>query len=357
MSNPIVLSHSARGKYDLCPKLYQLHYIEKIRPPDNNSTLRFGGSIDKAAEIYLKTKDREACKLAFEEEWGKYSDDPTIEFAKHDFDIELVQQFHYEPIIETTSFKNLSDFISVYKDQEVIKNDVEKVAWAKLNWLSLQTKGRLMISALMDWVDENVEEVLDTQGKIELEDGDGNKVTGLADFVIKIYGYDKPILVDLKTSIIYYQRGSVKESEQLALYYFYLKQTKFPDMERAAFLVLSKQIKKNRTKTCLKCGHVTTGREQTCAEGGKGKSRCGGEFSIDIYPEAVLQYIHDEIPEEFIQSTIEKFNISVAAIHAGKFEPCWTSCDNMYGRRCPYYDYCRTGSMVGLIKKEKKEDV
>ena len=126
-------------------------------------------------------------------------------------------------------------------------------------------------------------------------------------------------------------------------------------MERAAYLVLNKQIKKNRTKTCQKCGHVTTGRESTCAQGGKGKSRCNGDFSVDISPEAVVQYIHDEIPEGFIQDTINKFNISVEGIKAGRFDPCWDKCDNYYGRRCPFYDYCRTGSTEGLVKKEKKE--
>jgi hypothetical protein len=83
--------------------------------------------------------------------------------------------------------------------------------------------------------------------------------------------------------------------------------------------------------------------------------RCDGDFSIDISPEAVVQYIHDEIPQDFIEQTIDKFNISVAGIKAGKFEPCWNACDSYFGRKCPYFNYCHNnGSMEGLVQKEKK---
>src|SRR5690606_27749784 len=88
--------------------------------------------------------------------------------------------------------------------------------------------------------------------------------------------------------------------------------------------------------------------------GGKGKSRCNGEFDEEIFPEVNLQYIHDEIPEDFIEATINKFNIAVDGIKKGDFEPCFEACDNYYGRKCPYYEFCRSGDMTGLIQKEKK---
>ncbi len=270
-----------------------------------------------------------------------------IQYHTADFDAELLVQPDNEFILKDTVYASVSDLVKAGEDKE-------RIAYA--NWISLYRKGSFLVNAFIEWVDENVEEVLGTQIAIELEDEEGNKVPGLADFVIKVYGYDKPILVDLKTAARYYDRNSVKESEQLGLYFFYLKQTKFPDMERAAYLVLSKQIKKNRKKTCKKCGAVTSGRETTCAVGGKGKNRCSGEFSVDISPECVVQYIHDEIPEGFIQDTINKFNISVESIKAGKFDACWDKCDNYYGRRCPFYDYCHSGSMEGLMQKDKKDE-
>lgn len=357
MSKPIYLPHSARNKYDHCPRLYFLHYKERIRPVENNSTLFFGIAVDGAAEEYLKTRDKDKCRVKFTELWSSQEKDGVtttikgsaeITYSKNDLDLELIPESYHQSLVKDTSFKTLSD---------LVKDGRDKGRIADANWYSLYYKAKYMLAGFMEWVDHNVEEVLGTQVAIELEDAEGNKVPGLADFVIKLKGYDKPVLIDLKTSARFYERGSVKESEQLALYYFYLKQAKFPDMERAAYLVLNKQIKKNRKKTCLKCGHVTTGREQTCAEGGKGKSRCNGDFSIDISPEAVVQYIHDEIPEEFIQATIEKFNICVADIKAEKFEHNWKGCDSYYGRECPYKKYCQTGCMDGLVKKERKVDV
>jgi hypothetical protein len=35
-----------------------------------------------------------------------------------------------------------------------------------------------------------------------------------------------------------------------------------------------------------------------------------------------------------------------------KLEKNLEGCDRYYGKKCPYYDYCHNGSMVGLIKKE-----
>lgn len=350
MTKPILLSHSARQKYDTCPKMYQLHYIEKIRPVGTTSALTFGSAIDKACENYVLERNRDHAINIFKHDWNvvKEQDYTEIEYHANDFDHELLLQSDNEYIVQDTVFTSVSDLVKAGEDKE-------RIAYAR--WISLYRKGLILVTAFFDWIDENVEEVLGAQVPIELEDEEGNKVPGLADFVIKVYGYDKPILVDLKTSARFYDRNSVKESEQLGLYFFYLKNAKYPDMERAAYLVLNKQIKKNRTKTCLKCGTVTTGREKTCAVG-TGKNRCNGDFSVDIRPEAVVQYIHDEIPETFIQDTINKFNISVEGIKAQRFDPCWDKCDNYYGRRCPYYEFCRSGSLEGLIQKEKKiEDV
>lgn len=356
MSKPIYLSHSARQKYDTCPKMYDLYYRQRLRPVELNSTLLFGTAIDEAAEVYLHTRNRELCRNKFRDLWNEQEQDgkvidiregTEITYSANDFDAELLQQSDNELILKDSVYETVSSLVQDGKEKE-------RIAYAK--WVSLYYKGRLMLKGFMNWVDENVEEVLGTQTNIELEDGDGNKVPGKADFIIKIYGYDKPILVDLKTSARYYERSSVRESEQLGLYYFYLKQTAYPDMERAAYLVLNKQIKKNRVKTCLKCGTVTEGREASCAIGGTGKNRCKGDFLVDITPEAVVQYIHDEIPTSFIEETINKFNISVEAIKANKFEPCYSVCDNYFGRPCPFYKYCHDNeSMEGLIKKEKKE--
>lgn len=351
----IKISHSGRGKYDHCPMMYRLHYVDKIRPAGTTSALLFGSAIDKACELYIKERHGFRERETFKQAWKEQEINGTltelqccteIEYSSADFDADVLIESDNEYIIKDTIYKSVSDLVKAGQDKE-------RIAYA--NWISLYRKGNMLVKAFCNWVDENVEEVLGTQVPIELEDGDGNQVTGFADFVIKVYGYDKPILVDLKTTARYYQKGSVKESEQLALYYFYLKQTKFPDMERAAFLVLSKNIKKNKVKTCKSCGAVTNSTHKTCNATVNGK-RCNGEFDVVMNPEATVQYIHDEIDQTFIDETIDKFNVTVVNIEAGNFEKNLEGCNAYYGRECPYKKYCQSGCMDGLIKKEEKNE-
>lgn len=348
----IRLSHSARGKHDHCPMMYKLHYVDKIRPLGSTSALLFGSAVDKACEDYMLNRNQLRARELFKDNWKKIQEGfeeengtiSPVDYHPNDFDAELLVQSDNELILKDTVCTSVSDIVKAGEDRE-------RIVYA--NWVSMFRKGIMLVNKFIQWVDHNIEEVLGAQVPIELEDEDGNQVTGFADFVIKIHGYDKPILVDLKTAGRYYERNSVKESEQLALYFLYLKNTKYPDMERAAFLVLNKMIKKNRTKTCKKCGTVTTGREKTCAVG-TGKNRCHGEFDEVIDPEVNLQYIHDEIPSEFIDATVEKFNTTLAGIQTNVFEKNIQGCDKYYGRECPYKQYCLTGCMTGLYKKEEK---
>lgn len=359
---PIKLSHSGKSKYDFCPRMYKNHYVDKIRPIGTTSALLFGSAIDVAAENYLLNGDKETCIGTFNEKWKELEiNEKTtdISFSINDFDYDLLTESDNESVVKDTVFETTSD---------LVKDGTNKERVALANWRSLYRKGLILLNAFMDWADENIEEVLEAQCEIELEDEDGNEITGKADFVLKLKWYYIPILVDLKTAARYYERGSVKESGQLALYYFYLKNTKYPEMERASFLVLQKQIKKNKEKTCLKCGTVTHGTEQSCAvetesdvlitkgkNKGKAKmERCKGEFSTEIFPEATVQFIYDEIPEAFIEQTIEDFSRVITKIENKEFDKNLEGCRSYYGRECPYLKYCENGCMDGLIKKEKK---
>lgn len=361
----IKLSHSGRGKYDHCPRMYFNHYIDKVRPIGTTSALLFGSAVDVAAEHYLLNKDVELCNKLFSDTWERQEINgiitdlkycTEIQFHANDLDFELFTESDHKLLLEDTIFETVSDLIEANTNQE-------KRTLA--NWISLYRKGQILISAFIEWVDDNVEEVLEAQCLIEMEDENGNEITGKADFVIKMKGYDIPILVDLKTAARYYHRDSVKTSEQLSLYYFFLKRTEYPEMKRAAYLVLQKQIRKNRVKTCQKCRAVTTGKEKLCSaetEGeivtkGKNKGkpkieRCNGEFDVVISPEATIQFIHDEIPEFFIDQTIEKFSIVISKIEAKVFDKNLEGCHSYYGRNCPYLQFCETGCMTGLIKKE-----
>jgi hypothetical protein len=318
-----------------------------------SSALLFGTAIDKACEDYMKERTPLRAREIFKQNWREQEHNgqlielhncTEIEYRDADFDAELLIQSDNESILKDTIHTNVSS---------IIKEGIDRKRIAYINWISLYRKGILMVNKFIEWVDENVSEVLGCQIPIELEDEQGNKITGLADFAIKVNGYDKPILVDLKTAARYYERGSVKESEQLSLYFFFLKEKSYPDMERSAYLVLSKQIKKNRIKICKQCGHDASGTNFKSCNNTHNKKRCNGEFNVTTTPEATIQYIHDEIPEQMISKTIETFNINVEKIQSGSFEKNLDNCIRYNGKiKCAFYEYCRTGSMEGLIKKE-----
>lgn len=351
------LSHSGRSKYDHCSEMYNLHYIQRIRPAGTTSALVFGSAIDKAAENYLLEGNRDHAINIFKLDWNKLQEQShtEVEFHVNDFDHELINQSDNESIIKDTVYATASDLVEAGENKERIK---------LANWYSLYRKGLILIDAFMNWVDNNVEEVLETQSEVELVDDNGDEIIGKPDAVLKMKGYEAPLLTDFKTSARYYERDSVKKSEQLSIYFFYLTNTRYPTMKRSAYLVLSKNIKKNRVKTCLKCGAVTEGREAACAEKVDGftaktnkptKVRCNGDFSVVINPEASIQFINDAIPQQMIDDTIAKFATAIARINEGDFEKNLDGCANYYGRPCPYFNYCHNDrDMTGLIKKEEK---
>ena len=194
MSKPIRLSHSSKEKYLFCPVMYKLHYIEKIRPVGTTSSLLFGSALDKACEDYMLNRNKEQASELFLKTWSQQEINGVltdlqscteIEFHRNDFDHELLTESDNKLILEGTVYTSVSDLVKAGTDKE-------RITYA--NWASLFHKGRYMLKAFIEWVDTNVEECLGAQTKIELEDEHGNKVTGLADFIIKVKGYDKPIL-------------------------------------------------------------------------------------------------------------------------------------------------------------------
>jgi hypothetical protein len=359
------LSHSSVNRYLACGKEYHLYYIEKIRPVELSSQLIYGSAIDAACEDYIKERNPLRAKEIFKDKWkevehnGKTIDlqlSTEVKYLPTDFDYELLIQSDNEFILKDTSFENVRTlFESLSQKEERSEEDLTRLAYC--NWISLYRKGTFLVNKFIEWVDANVEEVLSCQEIIELEDGDGNKVNGKADFVLRLKGIEGAVVIDLKTTTKYYDRKSVVESDQLALYKFSLR-NKYEDMKKAGYVVLHKGIKKNREKICSVCGHDDTGTNvKTCTNKVNNK-RCNGAFNYKIYPEAVIQYIVDEIPEEKMQEVLEKFNIVNTKITSGEFQENRESCIRYNGKvKCPYYNYCHNDKdMTGLVctKKEIK---
>lgn len=361
----IKLSHSAQDKYLLCPREYDLHYNEKLRSTDMGSALLFGTAIDAACEDYILERIPLRARGVFKQTWkeqeinGEKTDlqsTTKIKYLGTDFDAELLSESDNEFLIEGTVFATAKELYQNLQGREDLTED-EKIRWNWLNWMSLYRKGSFLVNKFMDFVDENVEEVYKTQPEIELEDQDGDKVTGKADFIVKLRDHAYPVVLDLKTTTKFYDKNSVKESKQLALYVMYFREF-YPGMRKAGYVVLNKAIKKNREKICLVCGHDDSGtNNKTCTNKIDGK-RCGGGYTNKIYPEATMQFVFDTVPETMIESVITGLNDTKQKIVSKDFTPNYEACVRYGGKfNCVYYQYCRTGCMDGLVSRKKVDNL
>jgi hypothetical protein len=368
----IRLSHSASSRYQECPKSYQLHYIKNYRPTVQSSALLFGTAIDKAGEHYALTKDFHETLKVFNTTWQEQEISGVLTdlrfllnftYSNRDLDLDLLKKEDFDLIKELRderqkTTQEIEETIKevIYQKDQVGYKDLttkEKLIFNYTNWLCLKRKGHYMLKEFKKVFDENVEEVLGTQVKIDLEDENGNSVVGFADFVFKWKGQEKPIIFDLKTSGIEYEDDAVKKSPQLGLYVFSLSE-KYENTRTAAFLVLNKNISKNKTKKCSVCGNNGTGgRHKTC-DVVVDKVRCTGEWDEKIFPMARSQVLIDTVSENFVSNVVENFNEVQKAIKAEVFPRCFQSCIKYNGAvKCAFYDLCHSNTMDNLEIKEK----
>jgi hypothetical protein len=302
-----LISHSAWNKYQTCPRMYKLHYIEKLRPTGKTSALLFGTAVDEGLNsLLLKSGDP---VKTFQENftWEMCQD---IKWFDSDYDPDLLTEEQTESLTGKTK---------------------EYVTWA-----CMRVKGRMLIEQYIEQILPLIEEV----HHVQLE----TSRPGQIDAVLSIRGHGM-VLVDHKTSARYYKRDSVKSSSQLALY------ARQVGISKAGFCVLSKNINKNKIKTCKKCGHKTSSAHKTCNNVIDG-SRCHGEFDVTVNPQANIQLIIDDldaIEMDLVEKSVQQ---TEKAIKNKVFPMNLNACHNFYGRKCPYFNYCRKKDMAGLDKKK-----
>lgn len=373
----LILSHSASDKYETCGEMYRLHYQEKIRPEAHGAALVFGNALDVGLNELLKPTGKtpeEEFERAFTSTKIANVDChvptyPGILYPVSNFDAEILISEDFEKVynhLDEGTIKIEGDFNSsekqlAYYDHLKQKRkgedgfnsftDEEKKYYNLLNWLAAYRRGLLMLVAYRKDVMPHIVEVLSSQERINLKNEAGDEVTGIVDLVADFAGYG-PCILDNKSSSIRYADDAVRQSKQLGLYVHALE-SKY-GTRTAGFLVLHKQIKKNRVKTCQSCGHVSYGRAATCDNTIEDK-RCHGVWDEVIYPEVKVQILIDEIPESDQFKAIERLDLTNEGIKGKVFERNLKSCDNQYGQPCPYRGLCHGGSMHGLIdlKKDK----
>lgn len=301
------ISYSASNKYEECSFKYKLHYLDKLRDTKIHSPLFFGSAIDEALNVLLLKKKKEltdAEKLL------------ANGCVKEVFINHLKNIYHNDQYIDVSMFP-----LASYYKSDLDENIFEDEDWEAINmvaddqtvlenftyWTSLKRKGLMFLEEYEKNIMPQIEEVFAIQKHVILPDGKASLV-GVIDFIASFV--DEPgvkYIVDNKTSGKPYPKDAVSTSDQLHIY------AEHEELHNAAFIVMEKKIRKRD-------------------------------------PKVRINIVKGKINESQLNNTFDKVTNIFNNIKDEKFEKNWDSCWN-YGKKCPYFDYCRNGSTKGLIKK------
>lgn len=369
------VSFSSTQKFLQCPKMYEYHYINKIRPTWTSSALIFGDALDKALnELVLKTeKDPYDTFLkswtnGFVNKEAIYIPTSTkLLYANKDYESSLLTPDDYKEIAERVASGevkdlNFQDLVAKKKDKgwDRFSND-EKAYFNLHNWYCMRNKAKYIIDGYKIKVLPLIKKVHAVQKEIKADNGHGDEFTGFIDLIAELEGHGN-VIIDHKTSARDYEWDSPSKSAQLATY-VHMEGENY-NTRKAGFIVLKKNLKYNRVRVCKECGHTGKGSHKTCdntidtvmSGPGTGKAyRCNGEWTETTSPEAEFQVLVQEMPTQFEHMTIDNIDTVTKAIGTGVFPKNTDRCTNHFGAECPYLKLCLSGgkNMTGLCKSEE----
>lgn len=380
------LSHSSKNKWLSCGHSYKLHYIDKLRPVTLSSALVFGSAIDNALNELLTNRDIKTAKLEFNKHWEQGENslrelvdmplNPNLEYSKYDLESDLLTKANWKDLFKRDSkfFDTKNKIEALLRPEKDPQTGVKPPAkdWLDIpeedrmvlnyaNWLSMQKKGEMLLQAYHDQILPHIAEVLAVQMAVELDDGNGNILNGIIDAVVRLQD-GRVCILDNKTTSTEYEEDSVRSSEQLATYKailnIFAEDPNHPwehKIDCCGYAVLSKKLINNTTKVCKICGNVATGKHKTCDSHALG-TRCGGEWDKQVSFKVKTQFIIGEISDAYAESVLENATTVKSCIEQGLFPKNYSACDNMFGRKCVYFNKCHGNKMDGLVQLEKKEN-
>jgi hypothetical protein len=355
MSN-VRTSYSQINKYLFCSQAHAHHYKNKYRPLELSSALPFGNAFGKALEwalndaFNLKANEKQEITEADRKNEEEFFQGRTELDARDIFDYNWKYQYINGNLTRLDEYPHLA----------YSKYDMDKDL-ANTPYESLRVKAHLMLETFYSELLPQIEHVYSTEEKTQLENDEGDSNIGFADAVVKLKDYHKPVILDFKTASRAYTEDSVRNSVQLAGYLHVLSE-KYDNTRLAGYAVFLKNIEKNKTKVCKRCGHDGTGgKHKTCNAdtpvlGSDKTVRCEGEWIEKIKPRAMMQLIVDGIPERTEEMVVDNIAAVNDAIKSGIVTKNLSKCDDAgYGRPCEYRNLCWSGDTIGLVKLDDQK--
>lgn len=369
---PLRISHSSIRTYSECGKKYELHYVKRLRSKVISGALLFGSAIDRALGVLLDTKDLEKAKAQFLQSWNQQEINgeltelfatTKIVYAQKDYDSDLIFDSD-EQVFEHPSGSSLKQITAFYRELKKEKGfngltDEQKIDYNYGHWVCLKNKGLILLEGYAKEILPRVKRVLAQQKKISIKNAEGDEIIGYIDLIAEMDD-GKIYILDHKTSSSEYENDSAMQSPQLILYYHAEKDAY--KAQGVGFIVLYKQINKNKKKICSKCGHDGSGgRHKTCPNEVEIRAasqiemiRCNGEWTETISPEGRFQVILNEVPESAENLVLDTFDLSADGIRKGVFTPNLNACGSG-DWKCSFYSKCWKGKDDDLIVLPEKK--
>lgn len=359
----ITISHSAAQDLKTCKELNYLKRVAKIRPKKKGASLYFGIAIDNAITHLLEQKrvgneitDYNIIHDLFlngKQGWETAKDNPAVVYRDADYDAkglepeDLKELKKHEKRLKTT----VSDSMKAYRQRKykpLKDNENEMVNIAC--WFSMRRKGDILIDAFIRDILPNIKKVIATQHKIQGMIGGIAKVVGYIDLICEYEGFDKPVVLDLKTAASKYDDNAVQFGEQLVLYLNAVGEELGTNL--VGYAVLLKNLKTD--SVCSACGTEKTTSHRTCNNEVDG-ARCNAEWT-NSKPYSETQVMIEEISDRRKKMFLDSFeNLAIEASQGLRIQN-WNSCFN-YGM-CDYFHLCHFGdeSHYDIPENYKKEE-
>lgn len=364
----IKTSFSQNSTYIKCPKHWYWRYVEKLDSEYEGSSIYFGTAVDKAVMAMLQGNKNYL--MTFNDQWFSTNnlkkeviqiyDNPKIMYSHADFDkdvllpedIKSMDNWQQELLLEKIDPISLFQKIQKNKKNPYKKTTLKQIQYFnRCSWLSLKRKGELLLKLFEKNFYPKIKEVISIQKFHTISDQvTGDSIIGALDFIVRMDGYDSPVVLDLKTASKPYTQEDIELSEQLPLYLSFI-QNKFNwQTNLVGYIVLVKKINKKTLAFCKNCGFEKNSKHQTCNNEING-GRCGGEWEEKIELDPQMQVIIEEKSQQDINNILEDYSNIIDAMKRKIIYKDRSKCYNWYGNKCPYFNACHKNDLTGLRKR------